>query len=560
MSISSFDFSHYFSYEEIVSFLNSLEQWFPDLIEIRTIGKTYEGKKILLAVLTNKKTGSALDKPGYWIDANTHAGEVTGSAVALYIAHYLLTKYQQNARATRLLDDYTIYVVPRLAIDAAEKYLKTPNSFRSSVRHHPETNKNEGLYSLDINNDGLILNMRIKDPCGSKKVSKKDSRIMVRREPDEFGDTYYMVVPEGIINNYNGYNIKLAKPLEGMDFNRNYPYEWKPEGIEKGSGYYPFSEPETRALGEFWAANRNINGFITYHTYSSVILRPYCNNDDDNFSAEDLEIYKLIGEKGTQTTGYPCVSVNSLFNKGQKKIRGSMSDYCYEYWGWFGFTIELWDLPTAIGIEKEDYVEWYRHHSEEDDLKLMAWNDEILNGKGFINWQPFEHPQLGLVEIGGWNYKLLWQNAPPTYLPDICSKQCEFAIAHALMSPRIVISDITVVQKSRNIYSLGVIIENEGFLPTYTSKKSLTSSIVKPIEANILLPEYCFLITGQLRKEIGHLEGRANKSYCSYESSDYRCYVEWVVKIEESCKIQITVNSERAGTCKSTVDLLENKN
>ena len=38
----------------------------------------------------------------------------------------------------------------------------------------------------------------------------------------------------------------------------------------------------------------------------------------------------------------------------------------------------------------------------EDDLKLIGWNDEQLGGKGFVDWYPFDHPQLGRVELGGW--------------------------------------------------------------------------------------------------------------------------------------------------------------
>src|SRR5207245_3526181 len=63
----------------------------------------------------------------------------------------------------------------------------------------------------------------------------------------------------------------LAPRREGMDINRNYPYEWAPEGVEPGSGPYPFSEPETRAEAEFWRTHPNINGVLTYHTTSGVI-------------------------------------------------------------------------------------------------------------------------------------------------------------------------------------------------------------------------------------------------------------------------------------------------
>ncbi len=79
-------------------------------------------------------------------------------------------------------------------------------------------------------------------------------------------------------------------------FNRNYPVYWVPEGEQQGAGDFPFSEPETRAEAEFWANNTNINGFVTYHTYSAVMLRPYSTHPDEYFPVEDLEMYKYIAD------------------------------------------------------------------------------------------------------------------------------------------------------------------------------------------------------------------------------------------------------------------------
>jgi murein tripeptide amidase MpaA len=243
-------------------------------------------------IVTQQQTGHYLTKPGYWIDANTHAGEVTGSAVALYCLYQLVTQYGQDPQMTYLLDHYTIYILPRLAVDGAEKYLTTPYCLRSSIRAYPYPEERDGLYPEDINQDGLILQMRIQDACGAWKVSEQDARVMVRREPEEFGGTYYTLLTEGLIRNYDQYEFGLAPSPEGMDFNRNYPHLWAPEGQQPGAGDFPFSEPETRAEAEFWQQHRNINGFISYHTYSAVILRPYSTHADDYFPVEDLEIYK----------------------------------------------------------------------------------------------------------------------------------------------------------------------------------------------------------------------------------------------------------------------------
>lgn len=349
-----FDFSHYYTYDEIVTFLDQMAEAYPHLIKLEIIGQSYAKRDIWLATLTAQNTGLPLEKPGFWIDGNTHAGEVTGSAIALYIIYHLLTQYKSDPQVTRLLDHYTVYVLPRIAVDGAEKYLTTPYRLRSSIRPYPHSDQQDGLYPEDINGDGLILQMRIKDECGGWKVAPEDPRIMIRREPEEFGGTYYTVLTEGLIHNYDGYNFKVAPTLEGLDFNRNYPAQWVPEGEQEGAGYFPFSEPETRAEAEFWSQHPNINGFITYHTSGAVILRPYSTHPDEHFLHEDLEIYQLIGEKGTSLTGYNCVSVYHDFRYHPKEVtNGAMDDYGYEHFGWFGFTVELWDAPTEAGIQKK---------------------------------------------------------------------------------------------------------------------------------------------------------------------------------------------------------------
>lgn len=554
------DFSHYYTYAEIKDFLEACATEYPDLIRVTSIGKSYEGRDILLATVTNRATGSDLEKPAYWIDANTHAGEVTGSAVALYTIAHHLSNYGKDPRVTTLLDEYTLYVLPRITVDGSEKYLTTPHWMRSSTRRYPFAEDREGLYLDDVDGDGKILQMRIEDPNGAWRASDKDPRIMVRRAPDEIGGTYYHLVNEGIINDWDGHQIKLAPPREGLDLNRNYPYDWAPEGVQRGAGDYPFSEPETRAEAEFWSTHRNINGFLSYHTYSGVILRPYSTHPDDHFNTHDLDVYKLIGERGTELTGYPCVSVFHGFAYDPKEpMHGAMDDYAYDFYGWFGFTTELWDPPKAAGLEVTDWIGWIKHHSEEDDLKLMEWNDKELKGKAFIPWHEFDHPQLGKVEIGGWDTKNYWTNIPAKYLPEICEKHCQFTLAHALMSPRLEFRKSAVEKQADGVYKVTVVVANKGFLPTYTSRKAQERKIVRPTEARINLPEGGKLILGKRDQEIGQLEGRSNKLFAGWFSSrevtDNEQRLEWVVRGAAGEEVEVVVKSERAGTIRTKLKL-----
>ncbi len=281
-----------------------------------------------------------------------------------------------------------------------EQALSSPLYVRSGTRPTPTTSRATAMYPADIDGDGLILEMRVPDPDGGWKISDKDPRLMRRRAPDESGGTYYRLYFEGLIRNYDGYEVKIAPLVQGLDFNRNFPYIWAPEGNQLGAGPYPLSEPETLALVKFITSHPNIGGAISYHTYSGVILRPFSDKPDDAMPMDDVWTYQEIGARGQEITGYPHTSVYHGFRYHPRTVmHGAFDDWAYDAQGIFSFTVELWDLIGEAGIKDRDFIGWIRNHPEEDDLKILRWNDEHLDGKGFVNWRPFEHPQLGAVEI-----------------------------------------------------------------------------------------------------------------------------------------------------------------
>ena len=57
---------------------------------------------------------------------------VTTSSVALATIHHLLTHYATDAEVRRLVDETTVYVIPRIAVDGSELFLTTPATVRST--------------------------------------------------------------------------------------------------------------------------------------------------------------------------------------------------------------------------------------------------------------------------------------------------------------------------------------------------------------------------------------------------------------------------------------------
>lgn len=111
--------------------------------------------------ITNKGTGPASEKPGLWIDGNTHSGEVTGSAVYLLTIGHLLSKYGEDELVTDLLDNTAIYIPPRVNPDGAEISLTQPYHRTGGGVPNPDFTDGEGHYEEDV--DGVIVYMRMED-------------------------------------------------------------------------------------------------------------------------------------------------------------------------------------------------------------------------------------------------------------------------------------------------------------------------------------------------------------------------------------------------------------
>jgi murein tripeptide amidase MpaA len=528
-----------------------------------SLGKSHEGRDIWVLTATNFDTGPDDEKPAYWIDANIHATEVAPSSAALYLLNKLFTNYGQDEKITYLLDSRVFYVIPRLNPDGAEWALADrPKFIRSSTRPFPRDDELDGLHQEDIDGDGRILQMRLKDPHGSWKAHPEEPRLLIRRAPENLpGGDYYRLLPEGRIQNYDGVLIEIAPPLQGLDLNRNFPAHWQPN--QQGAGPYPASEPEIRAAVHFITTHLNITGALTFHTFSGVNLRPLSAGPDDDMPTEDLQTYKAIGKKGEELTGYPPVSVFHDFKYDPKDfIKGTFDDWMYEHLGVYAWTTEIWSPQRQSGVKVEKYIEWFNEHPIEDDLMIFRWMVEQTTHEGrpvgYVDWYPFEHPQLGSVEMGGWNTMYTWRNPPPHLLEKEIAPLADFAIFNCLISPKLEIHNLKVERQAEGLYHLRLVLQNTGWLPTNVSKQAVVMKAVREIEVDINLPEGARLVSGKQKTKAGQLEGRDSKGATSIWESDPttdRAKIEWVIDAPQGGQVGITAAHQRAGTVRTVVNL-----
>lgn len=564
-------FDRFYRYAELTELLNALATEYPDLCAITSIGRSHEGREIWLATLTNARTGPAADKPAFWVDANIHATEVSPSTCALYALYKALSGYGSDPQLTRLLDTRALYIVPRANPDGAELFLdERHRRIRSSTRPYPLKERQDGLHLADVDGDGRVLSMRVRDPNGPWKAHPDDARLLIARDPAG-GDSgpFYRILPEGEIQNYDGVTIKLARPLEGLDLNRNFPVEWAIESEQPGAGPYPTSEPEVRAMVQFIVDHPNITGAITFHTYSGVYLRPYGTRADDTIATSDLWTMQEIGKTITRLTGYPAVSVFHDFKYHPKEtIKGVFDDWLYDHLGVYAWTCELWSPQRMAGIDMKKpngggyrFMDWFRQHEIEDDLKLLKWQDEALGGRGFVAWRPFTHPQLGEVEIGGWDAELMWRNPPPHLLEAEIAPHADVIFWHALISPELAFRDLSAKRVGESAWHVQAVVENTGWLPTSVSARAAEKRLVQPVELLLGLPEGARLVSGELKTACGQLEGRALKLtmgvWGGSDASTDRTRVEWVVEAPAGASLTVIARHDRVGKISATLTLAQ---
>lgn len=100
------------SFEELISFLNQLNSTYPDVLEIKTIGKSQNGKAIPAIILSHPST-SKKNKIKVWMQGGLHGNEPASTEGLLFLMHQLLN----NKKYSYLLDRIELLIVPMANID-----------------------------------------------------------------------------------------------------------------------------------------------------------------------------------------------------------------------------------------------------------------------------------------------------------------------------------------------------------------------------------------------------------------------------------------------------------
>ena len=463
--------NRYYTYEGIISIAKQLENAFPDLVRVYPIGKSFEGRDIMVLELSDFNQGKPDEKPGFYIDGNIHSNEIQGAEFGLYTAWYLAESVAGNDFIAELMRDKVFYIVPSINPDARDNYMEAPNTAHSPRSGMiPFDDDRDGLYDEDgfddINGDGQITFMRRRNPDGRFKSDPNNPKWIIEADPEEQGE-FELLGYEGLDNDGDGL-VNEDRVGGYYDPNRDWGWDWQPDYVQGGAYKYPFSVPENRAVADFFLSHPNIAGAQSYHNSGGMILRgPGTEYDLDSYPPEDIRVYDAIGKRGDEML--PGYNYIVLYKDLYPAFGGEMI-WLHSGRGIFSFSNEIY--PSYLMFNRNPQEDSEQTRASFDFDKYLLFED------AFVEWEPFDHPVYGKIEIGG--FKRNYSRANPGFLIESdAHRNMAFTLLHAYHTPKLEIREVAEEDLGNGLKQITARIANSRIIPTH-SGQDLKHRIERP--------------------------------------------------------------------------------
>lgn len=463
-------------HDELGERMQLMERTWPDFLDLQSIGTSYGGREMWLMTINNPRTGPEEGKAAMFIEANVHGNEIQGAEVVLYTIWYLMENYGRIGEITRLVDERVFYLLPTVNPDGRDYFLDGTGS-GARTGHIPVDSDGDGAFDEDgpndLNGNGVIEQMRKYTPGeGTHRVSALDSRIMERVPPGEVGD-WVLLGSEGIDDDGDG--LVNEDPVGGYDPNRNYASDWQPNYVQGGSMNYPFELPEARSINDFMAARPNIAGFQSFHNSGGMILRGPGAAWQGRYPQSDIRVYDELGEFGERMLPYYDYLV---IWQGLYTVHGGSIDWTNDGLGIVSFSNELWNGGQYFNSPLLQEQQQDPRQPISGQRSRFFFDDFLEFGDEFVDWAPFDHPQFGPVELGGWK-KLSGRVNPRFMSMELFHRNMAFTLYHADMMPLMSMGETSVERVDGDVYRVRIDITNERLIPTITARAQ-ENNVVRP--------------------------------------------------------------------------------
>ena len=192
--------NQYISYDAGNELLKSYEEKFPNLISVKSIGKTYEDRDIMIVTLSMDIKDEST-KPALLFTGTIHAREWIGHELALKFIEYVLTNYDINPKIKEYLQRSTLYIVPCLNPDGYEYSREHFSFWRKNRRKN-----SDGSHGVDLNRNFSI---------GFTKTNSMSSNIYGGEKP--FSEPETLAIKE-FVDAHSNITIALDYHSQGNVF------------------------------------------------------------------------------------------------------------------------------------------------------------------------------------------------------------------------------------------------------------------------------------------------------------------------------------------------------
>jgi hypothetical protein len=455
--VPTLDVESYLDFKTMTRYLKAVAQAAPHLVTVASIGKSREGRPLVVAEVSN---GDGRAKPGIWIDGGHQGWNLLGSTACLELLRFLVAGHGRDELLTELVDKTVFYIAPRLAPDEMEHCLAT--GALSMQKFEPPVDVPQGRQ------------LRVPNPLGSWKPFKRDNRVMVPRNPEDREGPFY----------------DLYRSLDSERMAKVGPHDFP----SPRTPYVASQLPSTRAVIEFMRKYNNVFGVI-----STTGPGDQVNLVSDVTGSRTLDqLESRLGELAGLAVTERAVTA---------QLEGQFLGWAARSLGVLAADCRMWSLRAAAGMKENDAEDPFKA-DETEILQLMRFCEKEFPEGSYAEWSAAEDPVLGVGEIGGWDWSRTWLNPPAgPYLARELKKLTRLALGMASASPRIRVPkpEDNVVGWSDDkqpLRKLVVRVENGGFMPTcpIENGQSLDGSIQLNLGQNSL-------IMGQARTPLGELRG-----------------------------------------------------
>lgn len=440
----------YAEFGQLSTRLAKLKTQYAALADVRSLGKTETGKDVWLVTLGK---GDPKGKPAIAIVAGVEGSHLAGTELAVQLAEKLLANAGKDSIA-KLLETKTIYVIPLVNPDAAGQFfakLKYERSGNAKPTDEDRDGKLDEDGFEDLNGDGLITYVRVEDPTGTHKIHDKEARVLVKADPAKGERGKYLYFSEGIDNDKDG-KFNEDGP-GGVVINKNFTFDYP--FFTPGSGEFPVSEPENRALLDFLYSSLNIYAVFTFGP---------ANNLSEPIKFDRQKTSKRIITGWLEKDASVNEQVSKLYTQAGLKDapampaqKGDFFQTAYFHYGRLSFSTPGWWLPKDTAKVQLD----------NDEAKLIKWatNNKIPNA--FVEWTTIQHPDFPgqKAEVGG-IAPFAKLNPPVELLGPVADKHLKFMTNFAMLMPGLELVNLKTEAVSNGVTRITADLHNTGLLPT----------------------------------------------------------------------------------------------